>query len=203
MIDQTLTETASATEAPEIFDELSLLKQRARMLGVDFSNNIGLETLRERVRAKIDGDSDSNSTKAASPELVDPEQADKPKRTLREQLIADSMKLVRVRITNLDPKKKELPGEIFTIANEFIGTVSKYIPYGEVTQDGYHVPHCIYLNLLERKFLNIRTYKDKNDGGRVRVEQTWAQEFAMEVLPQLTPDELKKLAVAQLSAGNS
>lgn len=198
--DQTLTETEIDEQTSEqATDELSMLKSRARLLGVEFSNNIGLETLRERVRAKIEGE--SKPTVEAAPELVAPENIGKPKQTFREECVAEAMKLVRVRITNLDPKKKELPGEIFTVANEFIGTVRKYVPYGEVTDDGFHLPYCLYENLRDRRFLNIRTVKGKN--GQIRVEQSWALEFAMEVLPQLTQVELDKLANAQKAAGNA
>jgi len=111
------------------------------------------------------------------------------------------MKLVRLRIQNLDPKKKDLPGEIFTVANEYLGTVKKFVPYGEVTEEGYHVPYCIYRMMDARKFLNIRTVKDRRTGIE-RVESTWAKEFALEVLPQLTAKELAELANAQKAAGS-
>lgn len=203
--DQTLNgesenEDAILTEA----DELSLLKQRARMMGVQFSNNIGLESLKERIRAKQEGESESSEQKSEVTPLVDPA---KPapvagkRKTLRQHLIEENMKLVRLRITCLDPKKKDLPGEVFTVANEHLGTVRKFVPYGEVTDNGYHVPYCIYKALKARKFLNIRTYKDRQNQNQIKVEQGWAQEFALEVLPPLTPDEIKKLAAAQSAAG--
>lgn len=202
-------------------NELDVLKQRARMMGVEFSNNIGVETLRERIRAKAE--EQSNATVAPAPALFDPalipaatQQASfqantsggpalgsepKPAKplTLRQYLQREHMKLVRVRITNLDPKKKNLPGEVFTVANEFLGTVRKYIPYGEVSDDGYHVPYCIYRELESRRFLDIRTFKERANGNKIRVEQRWAKEFAIEVLPHLTPTELKQLAVAQMA----
>ena len=202
-------------------NELDVLKQRARMMGVEFSNNIGVETLRERIRAKAE--EQSNATAAPAPALFDPAlipaatqqasfQADtsggpalgsepKPAKplTLRQYLQREQMKLIRVRITNLDPKKKNLPGEVFTVANEFLGTVRKYIPYGEVSDDGYHVPYCIYRELESRRFLDIRTFKERANGNKIRVEQRWAKEFAIEVLPHLTPTELKQLAVAQMA----
>lgn len=202
-------------------NELDVLKQRARMMGVEFSNNIGVETLRERIRAKAE--EQSNAKAAPAPALFDPAlipattqqasfQADtsggpalgfepKPAKplTLRQYLQREQMKLVRVRITNLDPKKKNLPGEVFTVANEFLGTVRKYIPYGEVSDDGYHVPYCIYRELESRRFLDIRTFKERANGNKIRVEQRWAKEFAIEVLPHLTPTELKQLAVAQMA----
>ena len=202
-------------------NELDVLKQRARMMGVEFSNNIGVETLRERIRAKAE--EQSNATAAPAPALFDPalipaatQQASfqantgggpalgiepKPAKplTLRQYLQREHMKLVRVRITNLDPKKKNLPGEVFTVANEFLGTVRKYIPYGEVSDEGYHVPYCIYRELESRRFLDIRTYKERANNNKIRVEQRWAKEFAIEVLPHLTPTELKQLAVAQMA----
>jgi hypothetical protein len=120
---------------------------------------------------------------------------------LRHQLIRESMALVRCRITNLNPSKKDLPGEIFTVANRYIGTVRKYVPYGEVTDNGYHIPKCIYDQLVDRRFQNIRTVKDKRTG-TPRVDSSWAKEFAIEVLPQLTEQELKDLALAQAAAGS-
>ena len=51
-------------------NELDVLKQRARMMGVEFSNNIGVETLRERIRVKAE--EQSNATAAPAPALFDP-----------------------------------------------------------------------------------------------------------------------------------
>jgi hypothetical protein len=185
-------------------DEIVILKQRARLMGVTFSNNIGLEALRAKVKAAQEAPEKSVVDSPPVSELVDPSLPNVgtsgKKLTLREQLNLECLKLIRVRITNLDPKKKDLPGEIFTVGNEVIGTVTKYIPYGEVTDEGYHLPMIIYNNLKERKFLDIRTTKDRKTD-KIRVEQRWAQEFAFEVLPQLTPEELERLRLAQAAAG--
>lgn len=227
--------------------ELDMLKQRARLMGLTFSNNIGAEALNAKIQAKLDGD----AAQQAAPEENDDEdhdedqdenqeQDDEPvettqvksggaaaafssrdedvasaraaaearakrlssknkKMSLRQRLLRDAMKMVRVRITNLDPKKKDLPGEIITVANEYIGTVKKYVPFGEVTDNGYHIPHCIYTVLRSKKFLSIKVTK-KN--GREHVETQFAKEFALEVLPTLTVDELARLASAQLAAGS-
>lgn len=188
-------------------DELSILKQRARMMGVEFSNNIGLETLKQRIQDKLDGKASAPEAAAQTPAppLTDPSLASASKpvktRTLRQMLIEEQMKLVRIRIQNLDPKKKDLQGEIITVANEYLGTVRKYVPYGEVTDNGWHVPYCIYEFLRTRKFLNLRTYTDRRNGGNIKVEQGWAQEFSIEVLPPLTKEELAKLAASQAAAG--
>lgn len=186
-------------------EQMKLLKQRARMMGIEFSNNIGMETLKQRIQDKLEG-KEGTPEAPADPvppaPLKDPEAPKTPPKTLRQRLYEENMKLVRIRITCLDPKKKEWPGEIITVANEYLGTVRKFVPFGEVTDNGYHVPYCIYKYLKARKFLNIRTYKDRRNGNQVKIEHNWTQEFAIEVLPQLTEDELAKLATAQTAAGS-
>lgn len=191
-------------------DELTILKTRARLMGVTFSNNISLQALRLKVKAKQESeeiepeveDDDADEAEIASSQQSTPVA---PKLTkaqatlaLRKQLLLETMKLVRLRITNLDPKKRDLPGEIFTVANEYIGTVRKYVPYGEVTDNGYHVPHIIYEMLKERQFLNIQVRRGKH--GEV-ITHNWVKEFALDVLPMLTPDEVARLANAQAAAG--
>ena len=243
--------------------ELELLKNRARLLGVEFSNNIGLETLKERVAAKmaaIGDDEDEAPTEQVqqpnpldnedgptgdfdegieeeepadevtqpavtktdpielkpiapfvAPDLPDPTKssslgspvaaaADKPL-SFRQQLFNENMKLVRVRIQNLDPKKKDLAGEIISVSNKVLGTVKRFVPYGEVTDEGWHIPYIIYKELSTRKFLQITTSKDRQTK-QVKVIKRWAKEFAFEVLPPLTEAELKQLAAAQAAAGS-
>lgn len=192
-------------------DELTLLKQRATLMNIKFSNNIKAETLREKIAAKLGEDQESESEDDEDEDGDEPEAEEAvvtpvaPKKskmqTLREEQLATQLKLVRCRIANLDPKKKDLPGEIFTIANEYIGTVRKYVPYGEVTDDGYHIPFCIYTDLEARRFQNIRTTRDRRTG-QTKTETTWQKEFAIEILPQLTEMELAQLAQAQQAAGS-
>lgn len=179
--------------------ELDLLKERARFMGIVFSNNIGIDALKKKIESKMNGEPEEKEQTSAVNPLVPAVSAKVKVMTLREKVLAQAMKLVRVRITNMDPKKKDLPGEILTVANEYIGNVRKYIPYGEQSDDGYHVPQCIYDLLESRKFLSIRTIKDPKTGAP-RVHTTWAKEFALEVLPQLTRAELDKLAAAQKAA---
>lgn len=199
------TQEAVSTEEDMQVDELGMLKQRARLMGIPFSNNISVETLKARIEAKMKGEPDpqqkTDEAPQAPPALQDPADPAPKVETLRQRVIRENMKLVRLRIVCLDPKKKDLPGEIITVANEYLGTVRKYVPFGEVTEDGYHVPYCIYKYLKARKFLNIRTFKDRKNNNQIRVEQVWAPEFALEVLPQLTKEEIARLAASQSAAG--
>jgi hypothetical protein len=182
--------------------ELDMLKKRADVMGVKYSNNIGLEALRARVEAKMNGEPDPTPTDQPNPFEDGNELAsDVPetKMQIRARLQKEALKLVRCRIANLDPKKKDLKGEIITVGNEFIGTIKKYVPFGEITDNGWHVPQIIYDELNSRRFLNIRVTK-KN--GREHIEQNMSKEFALEVLDQLTPQELARLAAAQAAGGN-
>ena len=182
-------------------DELSILKQRATLMGLKFSNNIGLEALRKKVSDAQEGITEESEVAQINPletETAAPKEETRTEMARRIRL--EQTKLVRIRIQNLDPKKKELPGEIITVANDFMGTVRKFVPYGEQTDNGYHVPYCIYQFLKERKFLNIRVTKGKN--GRPNIQQGWVREFSIEVLPPLTQEELTNLAQAQIAAGS-
>ena len=201
--DQALNPNADA----QAVDELTFLKERAKVMGIPFSNNISLETLRKRVADKMEGKDEAPEVNALT---GDPEIAQAlatkpldPKANavaLRKLMHAKQMRLVRVRITNMDPKKKDLPGEIWTVANEYLGTVRKFVPYGEQTDDGFHIPYCLYRLLDSKRFLHIRDVKDRTTG-IVRQDKVWAKEFSLDVLPTLTQGELDRLAAAQAATG--
>lgn len=178
--------------------ELEVLKQRATLMNIKFSNNISVEKLREKIEAAQV--KDEPVVEAAVNPLGDKQEAGVKKMTLGQKIRAEQTRLIRVRIQNLDPKKKDLPGEIITVANEYMGTVRKFVPFGEVTDNGYHIPYCIYEFLKERKFINITTRKGKN--GLPDIRATEAREFSIEVLPPLTEAELAQLAQAQIAAGS-
>lgn len=170
-------------------DDFEVLKERAKLLGITYPAKITTEGLRTLIREHREALDKSNP-------VVEP--SDNIRKVIRD----DAMKLVRVRIMNMNPRKKEIKGELITVANEFIGTVTKFIPFDpEFSANGYHIPKCIYENIKERQFLNVRTIKDKTTG-RTRVSESWAKEYALEVLPQLTDKELKELAAAQAASGS-
>lgn len=170
-------------------DELELLKQRADTMGVKYSPNIGIDALKQKIEDKLAG---SKTSEAAV------ETGEETHAQIRQRMQMEEMKLVRLRIANLNPDKKDLHGEIFTVANKFLGTVRKFIPYGEATDNGYHVPYVLYKQLKDRKFLQIRVVQQP--GGQTEVQQKWVPEFALEILEPLTQEELNRLANKQAAA---
>jgi hypothetical protein len=181
-------------------DELATLKERANVMGIKFSPNIGAEALRQRIKEHLEGTSSAEEEKAG--EAVDGAQAEAPltKSQIRAKMIKEEMRQIRIRISCLNPDKAALQGEILCVANKYLGEVKKFIPFGEATDDGYHVPYILYKLLKSRKFLHVKTSRNRQTG-QIDVTQRWVPEFAIEVLPQLTKEELKDLAAAQAAAG--
>lgn len=178
--------------------ELDLLKERARLLGVEFGGNIGVETLKERIKEKLDGkkNEEATSTEEASKGAVPMTKAEQ-EMALREKLTKEKMALVRCRIYNLNPSKRDIHGEIITVRNRYLGTVRKFIPFGEATDNGYHIPKLIFDDLKARKFQQISTNKK---GGQIDVKTRMVPEYSIEVLPPLSKEELEELALKQAAA---
>ena len=162
--------------------ELELLKQRADLMGIKYKSNIGAEALKKKI------EDFGTSTKPAPVSDYDNEQK------LRQKIQSEQMALVRCRIFNLNPSKTDVPGEFVTVANRYLGTVRKYIPFGEQTQEGYHIPKVLFDDLRGRQFQQITTKKIK---GQVVQKSRMVPEYSLEVLPPLKKSELEDLAVRQ------
>ena len=173
-------------------NELDLLKARAAQMGIKHSPNIGIETLKQKIDEVLNGGSNDSIEEEEGRVLSKREYLNQYRNTLRKE----ALKLVRIRVTDLDPKKKDLPGEILCCANEFIGSVKRYVPYNG---EPWHVEQCILNMMRDKEFLNIKTTKGKNDA--VQVDKKWVKEYAIEILPELSKEELTKLAAAQAAAG--
>ena len=177
--------------ATTVIDQLALLKNKADTLGVSYAANIGIDALREKINAKLAGDEPKKEVASAE---------EKTPMQLRQEIFLEATKLVRVRITNMNPSKADLPGEIITVKNEFVGEIKRYIPYGEQV-DGWHVEKMLLDMLKEKQFQQLRTKKGPN--GQILPETKWVREFAIEELAPLTAAELKTLANKQAAAAGS
>ena len=182
--------------APEntatVVDQLAMLKTKADTLGVTYSPNIGIDALREKIKAKMEGEPEKKEEPKVSEGL-----REKTKMELRQEAFLEATRLVRCRITCMNPSKADLPGEIFTVSNNYVGVIKRYIPYGEQV-DGWHVENMLLDMLKEKQFQQLRTKKGAN--GQILPETKWVREFAIEELPPLTMDELKVLANKQAAA---
>ena len=178
-------------EVLEMPDELTALKQRADLLGISYHPSIGLEKLREKVNAAVT----STPVEPEVPiEAAEPvvESANAKRLRLRNEAAA----LVRIRLTCMNPNKKEWDGEIITAGNAAVGTYKRFIPFN--AEEGWHIPNIIYQQLKARECQIFVTATDSR-GNKVR-RGKMIKEFAIEVLPQLTQEELDELARRQAMA---
>ena len=193
MTDETNLIEDTEEDAVVVQDELDALKARANLLGVKFHPSISLEKLREKVNAAVTSDGAATSEEEAK-DPAEPKQETIGEK--RKRLKTEALKLVRIRLTCLNPAKKEWEGEIITVGNSLIGSVKKFVPFN--ADDGWHVPHVIYQQLKERQCQVFYTATDAR-GNKVRKGKL-IKEFAIEVLPPLTKEELDELARRQAMA---
>lgn len=175
-----------------VVDELTALKARADMLGIKYHPSIGLETLRDKVNAVINAKSEEAAPKVTS-ETVAAKETESQARARKRREAAE---LVRIRVVCMNPAKREWEGEIFTCGNAVVGTFKKYVPFN--IDEGWHVPRIIYNQIIARECQVFTTTRDAR-GNQIR-QGKMIKEFAVEVLPNLTPEELKDLAQRQAMA---
>jgi len=162
--------------------ELDALKQIADNMGLKYHPSISLEKLKDKVE------------KAREP--VATKTVEKlNKMDARKDHIAEASKLVRVRVVNMNPTRRESKGEYITVSNKMVGTIKRFVPFDVV----WHVEEFIYKTLKNRKF---RKSVDEPDGKGGKISKNlFIPEFSVEVLPQLTEQELKDLAADQAARG--
>lgn len=133
--------------------------------------------------------------------VVDPSAPDSnaPVISERKRLRNEAAKLVRVRVTCMNPLKKDWEGEIFCVGNGQIGSFKKFVPFN--LDEGYHIPHIIYTEMKARMYQAFVTEKHSS-GRKVKVGKL-IREFGIEVLEPLTEVELKELAQRQAMANGT
>lgn len=179
-------EDLEVTITPEA--ELASLKTRAELLGVKFHPSISVDKLREKVNAALVTDAPATvepvvTTAAPEETLV--------QRRFRKKREANT--LVRIRVTCMNPAKKDWAGEIFTSGNSLVGSFTKFVPFN--ADEGWHVPNIIVEQIKERQCQIFVPVKDAR--GNTTRKGKMIKEFAIEVMPDLTPEELAELARRQ------
>lgn len=179
-------------------DELASLKARADMLGLTYHPSIGVEKLREKVAAAIAGTPPVTDTPDAfvaslAKELAPAQPRAETEVEKRLRMKQEATKLIRIRLTCMNPNKKEWDGEIFTAGNSVIGSVKKFVPFN--ADDGWHVPYII-LQMIQDRMCQIFVSATDSRGNTVR-KGKMIREFAVEILPQLTEPEIAELAARQ------
>ncbi|GEK52351.1 hypothetical protein [Vreelandella venusta] len=170
-------------------DELTTLKARADRMGISYHPSIGVEKLREKINEVVAAQDEPAKDEALAPSAESPSQR-------RSRIRQEATKLVRIRVTCMNPIKKEWEGEIFTVSNAVVGTLKKYVPFN--ADEGWHVPQMILNQIQQRKCQVFHTVRDER-GNKSR-QGKLIREFAVEILDPLSPKELQELAQRQAMA---
>ena len=116
---------------------------------------------------------------------------------LRRQIVrAKALRMYRVKISNLDPNDAPLNGGIFTISNKYTGKVSKYVPYGTESENGYYIPKILLDHLSQMQF-PIRKEKKGNRFGVKQYQTVLTRKFNIEYMDPLSVKEIADLAAIQ------
>ena len=200
MTDQIEESTVPSDVEPEatLPSQLEKLKARAKTLGIKHHPSIGEEKLRAKINARMDDKPepiDSSVYVAAAPVGL-PKPETRAQRTQRQR--KEASRLIRVRISCMNPNKKEWEGEIFTVSNSVVGTFKKYVPFN--TEEGWHVPQMILNMIQERKCQVFFTVKGQR-GNKVR-QGKLIKEFSGDILEPLNQKQREDLAKPQAMANN-
>lgn len=117
---------------------------------------------------------------------------------------AKALRLHRVRVHNLDPNDSVLQGAIKTAYNKYAGKISKYIPFGEENEHGYHIPEILLNSLREEKYTMRKEVKQRGQVSSFGVKQyktVLMPKFNIEYLAPLTAEEVESLAKDQKARG--
>lgn len=116
----------------------------------------------------------------------------------KNRLRREAQALVRVRVSCMNPQKKNLKGELLCVSNRNFGTIQRFIPFNR----DWHIEKVLYDALSEREYMVF----DREKTGRANIEVVTPRnvpEFNIAVLPPLTKGELKDLGQRQAMANGT
>ena len=156
---------------------LGKLKAQAEIMGIEFRDDITEKALRQKLLTALE-DAQEGNTVLDNKEL--------------NALNRESHKLVRCIITPMASHMKDHQGQIFSVGNSVLGYISKYVLFNTE----YHVPKIIvdHIKNVETQFF----VKRKVNGEQI-TESKMGRAFSVDILPNLTEEELADLAKNQLA----
>ncbi len=184
-------------------DRVTKLKEICEMESIKFHHMAGEDKLKTLIVEHYNASEDGDEAEYADTELDSSGERvlrfkdldrypDETEAEYKVRKRKEAHKLVRVRVSCMNPMKKEFQGEYFTFGNDVVGTITRYIPFQNVET---HVEQVFLEVLRGRKF---QEFKRTGKLGEIEKKEGYLiNEFAIEVLPPLTEKELKDLADQQ------
>lgn len=208
---------AEAIAAVTAMETVEQLRDAAISLDIKFSGNTGAETLRAKIIGSLEAptpnsflgeDDEDDSFIQRAPEPKKPKQLSIPELLamdpnqiedtvlLRKVVRAQSLRLIRVKVTNLDPSDAQLPGMLLTVINKYTGKKSRFISFGDENDAGQHVEVMLLNHLKNQKFA-LRKEKKGGQFGVKKYTTKMINKFSIEELDPLSKAEINDLANVQ------
>jgi len=192
-------------------DRLKAIREKADALGVPYHHRANADTIQIAVNAKLvemqekqlDITHPDREQFATNGNGEGPPPFEKPITELewRKKEAAMDTKLagalIRIRIQNMNPTKKDWNGEFISVGSAKLGTFKKFIPFN--SGEPYHVPRIIYNEMKAKKCSQFYNVVDPRTRQKTRKSKQ-INEYVIEELDPLTPQELKELALKQAMA---
>jgi hypothetical protein len=200
--------------------ELSMLKERADVMGIKYHPNIGLDKLKAKIEEVQNPPENPEVIKPDMGLTPDPYAAHRGEESatiaaaarvqgdntlipgkvqtpaqLQAKRRKDALRLVRIRVSNMNPLKGNMKGEILSVGNSELGMVKKFIPFN--AEQGWHVPNILLEELRNRKFMS---HYEVKIGNKKHKRHKLIPEYSIELMEPLTAKELDELKQRQIMA---
>ena len=162
--------------------ELESLRRQAELLGVAYSGNTSLATLRENVR-KVAGTPEENAAKDDA----------------YSKLYNEKMRLIRCEVQCLHPMYRNAGGTFISLSNSVLGSYKWFVYFNRPV----HITKWCYDFLKDSVWVERVEKGTVDKFGRTHNEtiNVTRRTYAITDLPPLTKEELEKLATDQQISG--
>ena len=167
-------QSEQTTEQEQPKTELQILKEQADALGIEYAANVTIKNLKAKITEHLKDDS-----------VEDKNQQIKDAKL-------DSTKLVRVIITPVDSSKRDYQGQYFSVGNDVIGTISRFVPFNEE----WLIEDILAKHIENKEFQYLQP---KKVNGREIVDSKMVKAFNVIRMALPTQEEIDELKRVQAS----
>lgn len=169
--------------------------------GVSLHHSTGVNKLRKTL-TEVEKGIYKNKINTPDPKKIHVAVKPLKKRVVKLTREQRAMRLRRIILSPNDPLLSSHPGMIFTVGSSTVNggrMIKKFVPFNN--DAGFHVPQIIYDTIINAEMQKFKTVK-RPDGQKVLVAYL-TKKYNVTLLPDLTHTELKDLAAAQSSRGDT
>ena len=151
-------------------NQLDKLKERANQLGIEYPNNTTIKSLKKRITDHLNQETIEETKEQYT------------------NLYQENMKLVKVIITPVDSAKRDYQGEYFSVGNDVLGTVTRFVPFNEE----WMIEEILAKHIESKQYQHITT-KRSRDNRNETLDSRLVPAYNVQRLPLPTKEELAEL----------